>query len=322
MEFICNLYNSLKSQYSVKKVFKKQLADNSDWNVRFFNWWGDDLCDTWLNRFIRSRRLVYNDEIINIISVFGDRKICNCISDGPVIFYTGENIHYSSNIQYSDYLLQNENVKLALGFDYFEDERYIRFPLWMQYMFLPESSHEEIISRCAELRYPIVENRKKCASLIARFDWDGNRTKIHDSLKSIMDISCPSTVLHNDNSLKSIFKDNKKEYLRQFWFNICPENSNSYGYVTEKVFEAIESGCIPIYWGSCNKPEEDILNHDAIILWDMNGNNTDNINLIQDLISNPKRRQEFSNQPRLKDNAEEKIISTFESLEAHIRNLI
>lgn len=44
-------------------------------------------------------------------------------------------------------------------------------------------------------------------------------------------------------------RDEKVKWLRQYRFNMCGENSVEPGYVTEKIFECLEAGCIPIYYG-------------------------------------------------------------------------
>ena len=51
----------------------------------------------------------------------------------------------------------------------------------------------------------------------------------------------------------------KINYIKHSLFNICPENSSSEGYTTEKIFQAFEAGTIPLYWGY-DLPEKDILN--------------------------------------------------------------
>lgn len=42
---------------------------------------------------------------------------------------------------------------------------------------------------------------------------------------------------------------NKIEWLKDYKFNLCYENSSYPGYLTEKIFDAFAAGCIPIYWG-------------------------------------------------------------------------
>lgn len=45
----------------------------------------------------------------------------------------------------------------------------------------------------------------------------------------------------------------KKEVLKQYKFALCYENmQNARGYVTEKIFDCMIAGCVPIYWGAAN----------------------------------------------------------------------
>jgi protein associated with RNAse G/E len=45
----------------------------------------------------------------------------------------------------------------------------------------------------------------------------------------------------------------KISVLKDYQFNICLENTNFDYYCTEKVWEAIKGGCLPIYYGSDNR---------------------------------------------------------------------
>lgn len=48
----------------------------------------------------------------------------------------------------------------------------------------------------------------------------------------------------------------KTEMMRQYRFGFCYENARGIpGYVTEKLFDCLASGCIPIYWGPPNASE-------------------------------------------------------------------
>jgi hypothetical protein len=44
--------------------------------------------------------------------------------------------------------------------------------------------------------------------------------------------------------------DDKLNFLKNYRFNLAFENSESPGYVTEKLIEPLLMGCIPIYWGA------------------------------------------------------------------------
>lgn len=48
----------------------------------------------------------------------------------------------------------------------------------------------------------------------------------------------------------------KKSVLGKYRFSICYENSRVPGYVTEKIFDSMFAGCVPVYWGA-----PDILGH-------------------------------------------------------------
>lgn len=316
-----NIYDKSKDYYVALKSYRRQLAINHGRGVRFYNWWEEPYEHQWFYRYVNHHKILSANKVFNFISVYGKRDIVEYLNDGLIIFYTGENVHSAQHIRYADNLLSNGKIRLSLGFDYLEHSNYMRFPLWIPYLFDPTLDEEGIRRRCEELRYPKIGTRTKFAAMVARYDWGGTRSQIYDSLNHINTIYCPSLVHHNDEDLHTIYMDDKKEYLKQFYFNICPENSDSYGYVTEKVFEAIASGCIPIYWGSHNMPESDILNQDAIIKWNMKGDNTTNIRLIEELYAHPERLKEFISQPRLKSGAEEIVCGIIEQLNQSLRRI-
>ncbi len=316
------LDTAIRRAYVDFREYKKQSIENAETNIRFYNW-SSNAYANWFHKFTKKRQIIAKGQCLNFCSVDGYRGALKHIEEGAVVFFPVENLH-DDRMNYADHLMYNRDriADLALGFDYFVEPYYMRFPLWPLYVFDPEASDEQIIKRCAELRFPNVSNKSRFASLVARFDWNGTRSQIYNAIAHVDKISCPSGVLHNDDTLVTEFQDNKAAYLNQFFFNICPENSDSYGYVTEKVFEAIASGCIPIYWGSYNNPEPTILNKDAIIFWDMHGDNTAVIKQIEELYTHPAILKEFIEQPRLLPNADEYILDMFHELESKLRMVI
>ena len=47
--------------------------------------------------------------------------------------------------------------------------------------------------------------------------------------------------------------DSKLETLSQYKFSICYENARGIpGYITEKIFDSLAAGCVPVYWGAPN----------------------------------------------------------------------
>lgn len=58
---------------------------------------------------------------------------------------------------------------------------------------------------------------------------------------------------YNDYSCYKGAPDSKLDVLKKYKFCICYENTcNIMGYVTEKIFDCLLAGCVPVYWGACN----------------------------------------------------------------------
>lgn len=319
-----NLYKSIKRHWHlikqdkrVQQDFAKQSSNNSSNHFALYNWWDDY---SWLATRYQDL-LSVNKKKINFCSVFGQRDVISKVT-GIKVFFSGENVHSDRFNGYSDYLLMDKTTNLGLGFDYFENDRYIRFPLWIQYMFEPNCTRDDLINKCRELRYPNVTEKKRFCSMVASHDPQGLRSIMVNKLEGVDTVSCAGKYLHNDNSLKQECGDDKVRYLKDFLFNICPENSNSCGYVTEKIFQAISAGCIPIYWGSYNDPEPLIVNQKAVLFWNKDGDNDDVVRQVERLYSHPNELNDFLRQPRLLDGAEDVIWDMFEKLDAAISRLI
>ena len=307
-----------RTEQAIIKDYNKQ-SNNTHGLFTLYNWWNDRLSLWFVKRY--SHLLEEKGRQINLCSLFGKKGVIEHV-EGIKVFFSGENVHHSPYDEYSDYLLRDSSINLSLGFDFFEDDRYLRFPLWLLYMFNPTSTREDIVARCKELRYPQVSEKRRFCSLVAYHDVNGLRGQMVRELSTVEQVSCAGKFLHNDTSLKERFGDNKIEYLKEFYFNICPENSNSFGYVTEKVFEAISAGCIPIYWGSFNYPEPHILNRDAIIFWEKGGNNQNVIKRIHNFYASPNEMEEMIRTPRLTNDADDIIWGMMEALDMAVAKLL
>lgn len=303
--------------------YKKAIRINSPYDIRFYNFWQQDIPDMWFYRFIKSRKLLEGTgKQICFYSTFGERDIIKKTKRDVNIFFSGENLKKGPHKRYADHFLNENLIDLALGFECFDDEKYLRFPLWIMYMFEPESDDEAIAKRCEELNYPRYGIHNRFACHVSSVDETGLRKQICQTLSTINTVDCAGKVMHNCDDLWKVFDDEKKRYISEYKFNICPENSNCFGYVTEKLFQAIDAGCIPIYWGSDNCPEPGIFNTDAILFWDKDGDNTALIDKIQHLNESSELYEEFARQPRLTASASSLVIKKFHDLEKHIQALI
>jgi hypothetical protein len=169
-----------------------------------------------------------------------------------------------------------------MGFDFYlpgnsmtiddTKDNYIRFPSWLFSFFNPFDSKNIIMNKLQSFKKKY--KKSKFCALIADHDDTGIRTPLYELLSKIAPVDCPGKLFYNDNSLKELFIDDKARYLQQYKFNICPEDSVSPGYVTEKIFQALYSGCIPIYTGWNKDPEPDIINTNIILWYDLTLDNT------------------------------------------------
>jgi len=304
--------------------------------ISYFNFWdGQSADEIWFTDFVMGRGLLKEKTKLAFFSTLGNVDILKVdvllhpfAKNRKRIFFTGENVHYDVFKDYSNNMLDYPSVDLSLGFDFVDGEHYLRFPIWLLEMFPPKSSLADIKQICQSLScQKFDENRNRfCAMVSGTSTLFGTeslerRRRMVDFFDDISRVDCAGKFLRNTEELQSVYNDDKVEFLKRYKFFICPENTSVDGYVSEKVFHAIGSGCIPIYYGSKNNPEPDVLNHDAIIFWKENDSNEDALNKVSELHENKKLYKEFFEQPRLQPNAWEVVAEYFENLEKKINNL-
>lgn len=321
---IKKMLTNLENRIAEYKRFRKDQQKFANDNVRYYNFW--DLADSdtaWFTKFITHRNINPNGKKVTFLSVVGNPKLSSFIKS-PKIFFTGENIdnkEHPSSI-FSKYHLTNHD--LSLGFCYLKDEKYLRFPLWILYMIPPDASFEDIkslIDSYNDPKHRLNKNRQNFCSNISRADNNGIRKKIIDLIEPIETVKCAGSFLKNTNDLQEKFGDDKIAYLQTFKFNICPENSNTNGYVTEKLFEAVISGSIPIYWGSNGKPDPKIINLDAVLFFDPE-NPQQLFDKVSTLQNDEERYEEFCQIKPFTENAAEIIWEWLNSLESKIKKII
>lgn len=311
----------IKNAYKQYLCNREQLRTQAPYQVQFYNCWDQPNEQMYWNQFITSRNLLPEGKTAAIFSVFGDRGLIRKVQADVKIFYSAENLKRVNFAQYADHALGERCIDLAMGFEVFEDPRYIRFPLWMDYMFSADCKEELIRAKCKQLRFPKMQTDRKFCCMVASNSADGLRDDMFNAISQIGHVDSAGRYLHNDDSLVKEFGDNKVAYLQSYLFNICPENTAAYGYTTEKIFEAISCGCIPIYWGA-ELADKAVINEDAIIFWDRKNNGKDAMKRIEELHKNSKLLEEFLTQPRLLPTAEEYILDTFATIESKLRMII
>lgn len=131
-----------------------------------------------------------------------------------------------------------------LAFSPVEDlhnQRCIRLPYYAQV--LPTMGS---LVRGTEWRPQDYVNRPKFCSFVASNPRGSFRNAFFKKLNRIKKID--SAGRHFNNFGPPVA--DKLTFLKDYRFNLAFENSQSTGYVTEKLIEPLLMGCIPIYWGA------------------------------------------------------------------------
>lgn len=332
-----NELDELKKDLAKKDEFLKSLPQLSqtsvgksifDGKLVYRNWWSayipeyEGFCEKiWFSRFLM-HHFPDADYKINMFSVFGNHFNINEPMEGKKVFFSGENLNKRFtffNENFGPYAL--DYVDFAMGYDLVDNEKYLRFPLWIIWNFLPDVTEEDIeniINGWNSINY----EKSKDVVVVSSHDLWNTRALIVDDIKDFVDITYGGKWRNNSSELWDKFNDNKIEYTKQFKFNVCPENVLDTAYVTEKIFDAIKCDCIPLYAGGKDYLEPKMLNPNAIITWDFDKDNSDSVELFKTLMSDEKSYKEFKDQDILLDSSVKFVIKKFNKLKKHFENLI
>ncbi len=183
------------------------------------------------------------------------------------IFFTGENVSPNFDgplsIEYPRYSIGKADA--ALSFDYSDDPRNYRFPLWAFFInwFEVDFDRERDPSYLIPLDdvcspYPIGCPTKSefCNFLFANVS--GKRLDILSLIEQYKPVVCPGKLRHNTTyQIRGRGDQTEKiDFISRFRFTIAAENSKRDGYTTEKLIHPFSVKSIPIYWGSDRVTEE------------------------------------------------------------------
>ena len=261
---------------------------------------------------------------IVVSSVFGNPKSLSSFDENTfIIVINGENSYgHDHHYKWAYESLRNNGyrINLYLGFSREEDDVQKRFPLWLWYydFYLKnESNAYRFIKDNSGTNFTTddFEKRKLAACMCARsnhFNW--RSTFYNTCIQNGIIVKCPSKVCHNDKDIDSRGLS-KAQYISGFVFNICPENTVTSGYCTEKLMECVMSGCIPIYWGDFDN--EIIFNQNRIIKASSVIKDFPKLaQQVKYLLSNKDSLIEFFQQPLFTDNAIHVIDSFLDKLDS------
>ena len=205
---------------------------------------------------------------IVIASVFGPIEAIEEFKDNFVILFTGEN-NSNGYYVYDDIKRVEKSVNVYLNFDTEDTGIKMRFPLWMvrhDFYKKQDSQAYKFVQQNMNVPYQEVPfEKREGLTMVATSDIGGLRMALLEEFKrSGIHVTCPSRVGKNSPAIGPT-RDAKNKYLKQFLFNICPENTFRHGYTTEKLVDAVMAGCIPIYYGD-DVTKEKFFNPNRVIV--------------------------------------------------------
>lgn len=223
-------------------------------------------------------------------------KLSKRIYPPLTLFHTAENLRH--NHVSADY-----SISFDIGID---RSKHFRLPYWMEII---DWSHEGIVGN-KNPRYGNLLNLERLVTPLGNdFLCRQNqavlfsshlrepRKSILDNLKNQIKIDLYGPVF--DHNIKDHHSSNFKkiDILKNYSFNLCPENSLYPGYVTEKIPESFHSGCLPISWVDTNVKID--FNPDAFI--NLAPLTCDDFEPIYSQFSNIKNFAKYSDQSLLKE---------------------
>lgn len=171
----------------------------------------------------------------------------------PIVFFTGENKRP----------VYGPNSFLNVGFDFRpKDIGYVRLPLWIWNVDWFDGGRErlmvirspQIIAPVSALLEPVPKKvlRKKkkfCAFVVSNCGCYA-RNRAFKLINSYRRVDSPGSCYKNMYTTIKKGDKGKLAFLHSYRFIMAYENTQSPGYVTEKLLHAKLSGAVPIYWGA------------------------------------------------------------------------
>lgn len=173
----------------------------------------------------------------------------------PIVFFSGEK--WKRKAVYES----DNRIRLFLTHDPIEDERHIRFPLWITYLKLFGNEIDGVKQN--PMRAPLdwatvsqaADRAQFCAFVVSNpmnkirneaFAYLNQYRKVDSGGQFMNTIGGPIEAFYGGGGGGELAK---LAFYRERQFCIAFENSSAPGYVTEKLLHAKMAGCIPIYWG-------------------------------------------------------------------------
>jgi len=178
-----------------------------------------------------------------------------------VIYWLVESIDRTGNPDYS-------SCDFSFSSCEHDDDRNVRVPLWSMYVnwfgdkkesYVPDRNQAFLVSPDKLLQNREHSEKNKFCCILTNNDM-GMRKEVYPAFVNLgiengLLVESRGRYLTNMPPIANDEK-NKLDYIDAFKFNLCYDNGQASGWVTEKLIHPIYQGSIPIYWGCNNVASE------------------------------------------------------------------
>ena len=184
------------------------------------------------------------------------------------LLYSGENFVRWEHINPRDVLMHD--VDYCIGTQH-ESSWYV--PNTVKYLYMPLGAiHHDLLdlddkrSAIAPSMWHEMAAKKRdfCSFIASNNSRDEGviyRNNMFNELNKLGKVASGGKVLNNIG--RNIPVEEHNEFLSNYKYNLCFENSSACGYVTEKIINAYMNNTVPIYWGHAQV--HDLFNKDSMI---------------------------------------------------------
>jgi len=179
------------------------------------------------------------------------------------VFFTGENVRPNfdyQSVEYPNYSIGRADI--ALTFDYSNDNRNYRFPLWAFFInwFDRPYNHDRDPAYLVPTNHLVSRDHICKKGNFCNFVFSNNsgkRIEILELISKYKHVDCAGKLANNFPKISGRGDQKDKiDFISKYKFTIAAENSKHDGYTTEKIIHPFSVGSIPIYWGSSRVSEE------------------------------------------------------------------
>ena len=265
--------NYLNEKFNNKILINK--SKNSKINKKKISLYSVDLFNPkkhrlWLKNKLKDKFRIKFDKYkpdYLIYNIFGNEHLNDKYSNSiKIAIFTENQIPDLSEV---DYAIGQAHINYL--------DRYFKFPIFLW----------QNIKAISKLRKKSLENSNRtkfCAAVISNnITTNGFREKFINELNKYKTIDMGGIFLNNIGGPV----ENKIEFLSSYKFSISMENSEGDGYLSEKIYDSLISGTIPIYYGDFTFDE--YINPKAIILIKEERNMKEKIEYIKEIDNNNEK---------------------------------